>query len=176
MKTDLKNELKLEKDADVAKYDEFVYIVTKSIYALKLSECAFRLFDDKSFKALHASYFPSLAMLNLLLLQNKYDDVVHLFEKLLDYFPKMTVTRNQQPIPAKHLTLVCEALLLKKDKAAFDKLKQIVDVAYQRSSKLDNIGVMCSFLLAIHHNQIDYAAKLTQMMDDRSSLKSNLQL
>ena len=128
-------------------FDELIYIATKSVCSLKLADFAFDLFENDSFRLIHCSFYPSLALMNLMLLQERYDDVVSLFERNLKIFESMTRDPSGQILPKSHLTLVCEALLLKGDRAAFEKLKKIYEIVFLKRCQLNNTGSICK---AIH--------------------------
>lgn len=70
---------------------------------------------NKDLEPLHKSSYPSLLSMNMLLIHKKYDDVLDIFEKCLQFYPMDVKNRKNVPnqeIPFAHLALVCEALLL----------------------------------------------------------------
>ena len=98
-------------------FDELIYIVTKSIYSLNLSKLALQIIENETFRPMHKSPFPSLALMNMLVIEERYDDIIKLFERNIQLF-QLIETCNSQNGLRHHLTLVCEALLLKGDKTA----------------------------------------------------------
>jgi hypothetical protein len=92
---------------------------------------------------MHKSWYPSLALMNLMLIQERYDDVVKLFERNLKIFTLMTKNSSEQILPKHHLTLVCEALLIKGDREAFEKLKNVCEIVYLKRCQFNNIGSIC---------------------------------
>lgn len=125
-------------------FDELLFIIIKSIYSLKLSEFAFDLFENEAYQCMHKSWYPSLALMNLMLIQERYDDVVKLFERNLKIFSLMTKNSSEEQIlPKHHLTLVCEALLIKGDREAFEKLKKVCEIVFLKRCQFNNIGSIC---------------------------------
>ena len=151
MKNNLNNNVKLpfslnqenkEKSVSKEAFDELVYIVTKSICSSRLVDFALRLIKDEDFRPLHKSPFPSLALINLMMTQNRYSDVINLMERNIQLF-QLIESSNSQFVLHHHLNLICEALLLEGDQEAFGKLKKFFEIINVRRWKINNLGAIC---------------------------------
>ena len=131
-------------------FDELIYIVTKSIYSHKNLEFAFDLCSNDSYRPMHCSWFPSLALMNLMVIEKRYDEVVALFFERNSKLFESIRGAQEQLLPKHHLSLVCEALLLKGDRDSLEKLKKLVEIVYLKRCQLNNIGSICKWNLSLN--------------------------
>lgn len=150
----------------------FDAILMRVLYSLKKTDIALELYlnEEKFCKSVKVANM----LMNKLLEESRYDDVVKVFDKLSKRYQAEKDTFKNVFIS---FNLVTEALLLKNDKEALKKAKSILENLIALKCEVSDLGLTRIYLLALQQKDPQFAYELILKFTNRGqNIINNLKI
>ncbi|CAF0989917.1 unnamed protein product, partial [Brachionus calyciflorus] len=136
-------------------------------YILDQPDLGLKILQDKELADIFKSSYPKLILMNKLMTENRYEQVIDLFEKfLVQYNDTKGRKDNKFIFPHDQFVLVSIALYKMNSKEAFDKMVNIMKSIKIRRLEFVNTSLTRCFALAINQKEPEYGLKLVSKFDN----------